>query len=315
MAADQQKARYVVLGDTKDIICKKTAYHSVMGQTIDHLTCHVRQYQDPAKPKPEWRKQVVLSKYQACGTDNNFTSTNKAPIQCLTLGANSFQSVVKTMNHYVHVVQKCLGRYINKKISSSSHLSPAKLAYDAEDFLHESGLVVNECIPTTLKEIEKNKQLKGMPGLVAAGAGGETLRPPKSKSDMFWTCITSFSHPQSNENFVDEIYGRLVRTHKWGMKGTNLMQWWGVECLMHRWSNDHQHIGTPIQFLTLTPTETLCLLTYITEQYTSNGRKHNCLKIQWPDLLNETVTNCLNSIYRSGGIIRHKTKSSFIRGG
>ena len=50
MAADQQKARYVVLGDTKDIICKKTAYHSVMGQTIDHLTCHVRQYQDPENP-------------------------------------------------------------------------------------------------------------------------------------------------------------------------------------------------------------------------------------------------------------------------
>ena len=214
MAADQQKARYVVLGDTKDIICKKTAYHSVMGQTIDHLTCHVRQYQDPAKHKPEWRKQVVLSKYQACGTDDNFTTTNKAPIQCLNFGGNSFQSVVKTMNHYVHLVHKCLGRYINKKISSSSHLPPIKLAFDVEDFLHESGLVVDEYILTTLQEIEKNKQLKGVPGLVAAGAGGEPLRSPKSKSDMFWTCITSFFHPQTSENFVDEIYGRLVRTHK-----------------------------------------------------------------------------------------------------
>ena len=80
MVTDQQKARYVVLGDTKDTICKKTAYHSVLGQTIDHLTCHVRQYQDPAKPKSEWRKQVVLSKYQACGTDDNFTTAHKAPI-------------------------------------------------------------------------------------------------------------------------------------------------------------------------------------------------------------------------------------------
>ena len=129
MATDQQKAKYVVLGDTKDIICKKTAYHSVLGQTIDHLTCHVRQYQDPAKPKPEWRKQVVLSKYQACGNDDNFSTTNKTPIQCLNFGGNSFQTVVKTMNQYVHLIHNCLGRYINRKISSSSHLSPRQHGY------------------------------------------------------------------------------------------------------------------------------------------------------------------------------------------
>ena len=291
----QQKARYVVLGDSKDIISKKTTYHSVLGQTIDHLTCHVRQYQDPTKPVTEWRKQVVLSKYQACGTDANFTTTNKMPIQCLNYGGKSFQSVISTMNQYVHRVHKCLERYINKKIipsSSSSHLPPGALAVDVEDFLHESGLVVNECIPTTLKEIEKNKQLKGVSEHVTA-AGGEPLRPPKSKSDMFWTCITSFSHPQTNENLLDEMYGRLVRTHRWGRKNTNLMQWWGVECLMHRWSNDNSRIATPTQILTLTPTETLCLLTYITEPYTSHGTKQNCLKIHWPDLLNDTVTKCL----------------------
>ena len=297
-AADQQqqKAKYVVLGDTKDIICKKTTYHSVLGQTIDHLTCHVRQYQDPTKPATEWRKQVVLSKYQACGTDANFTTTNKMPIQCLNYGGKSFQSVISTMNQYVHRVHKCLERYVNKKIipsSSTSRLPPDALAVDVEDFLHESGLVVNECIPTTLKEIEKNKQLKGVSEHAATAAGGEPLRPPKSKSDMFWTCITSFSHPQTNENLLDEMYGRLVRTHRWGRKNTNLMQWWGVECLMHRWSNDNSRIATPTQILTLTPTETLCLLTYITEPYTSHGTKHNCLKIHWPDLLNDTVTNCL----------------------
>ena len=291
-AADQQKARYVVLGDTKDILSKKTSFHSVLGQTIDHLTCHVRQYQDPAKPKAEWRKQVVLSKYQAAGTDADFTTTNKAPIQCLNFGGKSFQTVISTMNQYVFQIHKCLGRYINKKlISSSSCLSSGALAVDIEEFMHESGLVVNECIPSTLKEIEKNKQLKGVPE--HAVAGGEPLQPPKSKSDMFWTCITSFSHPQTNENLIDEMYGRLVRTHRWGEKGTNLMQWWGVECLLHRWSNDYQHIATPTQILTLTPTETLCVLTYITEPYSSNGRKHNCLKIHWPDLLNDTVTTCL----------------------
>ena len=291
-AADQQqKAKYVVLGDTKDILCKKTSFHSVLGQTIDHLTCHVRQYQDPAKPKAEWRKQVVLSKYQAAGTDADFTTTNKAPIQCLNFGGKSFQTVISTMNQYVYQIHKCLGRYINKKlIPSSSRVSSGTLAVDIEDFMHESGLVVNECIPSTLKEIEKNKQLKGAS---EHAAGGEALRPLKSKSDMFWTCITSFSHPQTNENLLDEMYGRLVRTHRWGEKGTNLMQWWGVECLLHRWSNDSQHIATPTQILTLTPTETLCLLTYITEPYSSNGRKHNCLQIHWPDLLNDTVSNCL----------------------
>ena len=160
MAADQQKARYVVLGDTRDIICKKTAYHSVMGQTIDHLTCHDRQYQDPANSKPEWRKQVVLSKYQACGTDENFTTAHKAPIQCLNFGGKSFQSVITTMDQYVNLVHKCLGRYITKKLSSSSHLPPVKLAIDVEDFLQESGLVVNECIPTTIQEIEKTNNYK-----------------------------------------------------------------------------------------------------------------------------------------------------------
>ena len=295
-SSDQlQKARYVVLGDSKDIICKKTTYHSVLGQTIDHLTCHVRQYQDPAKPATEWRKQVVLSKYQACGTDANFTTTNKMPIQSLNYGGKSFQSVISTMNQYVHRVHQCLKRYINRKIipSSSSRLPPGALAVDVEDFLHESGLVVNECIPTTLKEIEKNKQLKGLSE--HAAAGGEPLRAPKSKSDMFWTCITAFSHPQTNENLLDEMYGRLVRTHRWGHKNTDLMQWWGVECLMHRWSNDNSRVATPTQILTLTPTETLCLLTYITEPYTSNGQKHNCLKIHWPDLLNDTITNCLKA--------------------
>ena len=171
----QQKAKYVVLGDTKDIICKKTSFHSVLGQTIDHLTCHVRQYQDPAKPKTDWRKQVVLSKYQAAGTDADFTTTNKAPIQCLNFGGKSFQTVISTMNQYVYQIHKCLGRYIKKKlIPSSSRLSSGSLAIDIEDFMHESGLVVNECIPSTLKEIEKNKQLKGVPEH-ATVAGGEPL--------------------------------------------------------------------------------------------------------------------------------------------
>ena len=92
------------------------------------------------------------------------------------------------------------------------------------------------------------------------------------------------------------------------------MQWWGAECLMHKWSNDYQCIGTPTQFLTLTPTETLCLLTYITDPYTSNGRKHNCLKIQWPDLLNDTVTTCFNPHTEQGGSSDTKLKAHLSEG-
>ena len=177
------------------------------------------------------------------------------------------------MNNYVQVVHKCLGHYINKKISSSSHLlPPVTLAFDVEDFLHESGLVVDDCIPTTLQDNEKNKQLKGVPGLVAAGAaGGEPLRPPKSKSDMFRTRIPSFSHQQTNENVVDEMYGRLVRT-KLGGKGNKPYAVVRSGMSHAQMVKRSQRIGTPTQFITLTPTETLCILTYIREPYTSNGR-------------------------------------------
>ena len=92
------------------------------------------------------------------------------------------------------------------------------------------------------------------------------------------------------------------------------MQWLGVEYLMLRWSNDYQRIATTTQVLTLTPTETLCLLTYITEPYTSNRRKHNCLKIQWPDLLNDTVTNCLKAHTDQGGSSDTKLKAHLSEG-
>ena len=73
------------------------------------------------------------------------------------------------------------------------------------------------------------------------------------------------------------------------------MQWWGVECLMHRLSNNRQCLGTSTQLITLTPTETLCLLTYITDPYTSSGRKHKCLQTDWPDLLNDIIISCLKT--------------------
>ena len=83
---------------------------------------------------------------------------------------------------------------------------------------------------------------------------------------------------------------------------------------MHRWSNDYQPIASPTQILTLTPSKTLCLLTCITEPYTSNGRKHNCLKIQWPNLLNDTVTTSLKPHAEQGGASDTKLKAHLSEG-
>ena len=94
-----------------------------------------------------------------------------------------------------------------------------------KDFLQESILVVNQCIPTKLQEIEKTKHLRHPSGLIPSAAG-EPLLPPQSN--------TAFSHQQTGENITDEIYGRLVRICKWGKKGTSTMQWWGVDYTMHR---------------------------------------------------------------------------------
>ena len=73
------------------------------------------------------------------------------------------------MNHYVKLVHKFLGRYINRKISSSTTLPAHELALDVEDFLHEACLVVNQRVPTNLQEIEKNKQLKSLRKLASVG--------------------------------------------------------------------------------------------------------------------------------------------------
>ena len=182
-----------------DVICKKTAYHSVLGQTIDHLRCHARQYQDPTKPKDKSRKPLVLSKYQTCGSETHLNTTIKRPQQSMVFGGSSFQMVVKTTNHYVQLVHICLGHYINRTFSSSSSLT-AELALDITHFLHERGLVVNQCVPTTLQEIEKNTQIKSLPRLASAG---EPYLPPKSKSDRIWELITVYYHPQTGDNLVD----------------------------------------------------------------------------------------------------------------
>ena len=72
-----------------------------------------------------------------------------------------------------------------------------------------------------------------------------------------------------------------------------------MECLLHRWSNNGQALASSTQVISLTPAETLCLLTYITDLYTLFG-KTNCLKREWPHPTNYIINNCLTPTTQGG---------------
>ena len=90
------------------------------------------------------------------------------------------------------------------------------------------------------------------------------------------------------------MYGRLVRTHKWGHQSTWPVHWWGIECTVHRWSTSQGDLFQPSQNLSFTPNETLSFLTYITAPYTYDGAS-NCLKDEWASLLHEIVNSLKTS--------------------
>ena len=101
------------------------------------------------------------------------------------------------------------------------------------------------------------------------------LPAPMSKSDLFWTCIVTF-------------------IHKWGLTGTRPVEWWGIECTVHRWSHMQNTLMTLTQILTYIPTEMLSFLTYLILPCTMPGSS-NCLIREWPALLHDVIHNCLVS--------------------
>ena len=280
-ATDQQQqksASYVVLGE-KDEICKKTKPNSVFGQLVQHLVCNIRQYQDPARSPEEWRKQVVLSKYDTCSDDS--LNTSSSPTYSMAFGRQSFVILVKTMNAYVRSLHKSIEYYNN---GFEMALAPKKLAISMEKIFHQHGLLVNHSIPLQLSDIEQNKALKN------PLRNGVPLPAPIARGDLFWTLLCTFHHPQNKERCADEMYGRLVHTHKWGKPNTKPVQWWGIECTVHRWSTTQGNLFQPSQNLSFTPNETLAFLTYITAPYTYDGAS-NCLKEEWASLLHELVNS------------------------
>ena len=150
----QKTASYVVLGE-KDEICKKRKTHSVFGQLVQHLVCHIRQYQDPARSPEEWRKQVVLSKYETCADDT--LNTSSPPAYSMAFGKQSFVTLVKTINAYINSLHKSIECYND---GFDVALPPRQLAVAMEKVFHQHGLLVNQSIPLQLSEIEKNKALK-----------------------------------------------------------------------------------------------------------------------------------------------------------
>ena len=280
-ATDQQQqksASYVVLGD-RDEICKKTKPNSVFGQLVQHLVCNIRQYQDPARSPEEWRKQVVLSKYDTCSDDP--LNTSSAPAYSMAFGRQSFVTLVKTMNAYVKRLTNSV-EYYNDGFEMA--LAPKKLAINMEKIFQQHGLLVNHSIPLQLNDIEQNRALKN------PLRNGVPLPAPTARGDLFWTQLCTFFHPQTKEQCSDEMYGRLIRTHRWGKPNTKPIQWWGIECTVHRWSTTQGNLFQPSQNLSFTPNETLSVLTYITAPYTYD-RASNCLKEEWASLLHELVNS------------------------
>ena len=284
-ATDQQQQKspsYVVLGD-RDEICKKTKPNSVFGQLVQHLVCNIRQYQDPARSPEEWRKQVVLSKYDTCSDDP--LNTSSAPAYSMAFGRQSFVTLVKTMNAYVKRLTSSV-EYYNDGFEMA--LAPKKLAINMEKIFQQHGLLVNHSIPLQLNDIEQNRALKN------PLRNGVPLPAPTARGDLFWTQLCTFFHPQTKEQCSDEMYGRLVRTHRWGKPNTKPIQWWGIECTVHRWSTTQGNLFQPSQNLSFTPNETLSVLTYITAPYTYEGAS-NCLKEEWASLLHELVNSLTTS--------------------
>ena len=90
------------------------------------------------------------------------------------------------------------------------------------------------------------------------------------------------------------MYGCLVHTHKWGQQNTRAVNWWGIECMVHRWSTSQGDLFQPSQNISFTPNEVLSCMTYITTPYTYDGAS-NCLKEEWASLLHEIVNSLKTS--------------------
>ena len=255
----------------------------MFGKLVQHLVCNICQYQDPARSPEEWRKQVVLSKYDICSDDP--LNTSSPPAYSMAFGIQSIITLAKTMNAYVKSLHRSIEGYNDGGFELA--LPPKKLAAAMEKVFHQHGLLTNQCIPLQLSEIEKNKALKN------PLRNGVPLPAPTARGDLVWTKLCTFHHPQNKEQCIDEMYGRLVRTHKWGHQNTRPVEWWGIECTIHRWSTSQGDLFQPSQNLSFTPNEPLSFLTYITTPFSYTGGS-NCLKEEWSSLLHE-IANSLRA--------------------
>ena len=204
----------------------------------------------------------------------------------MAFGMGSFKIVVQTINNYITKLLSHLERCNTPQAPSKTTKTWwEQMALAIEKHLCETaGLVVGESIPTTLEDIEKMKNCKPPPATKTGKSSHKT-----KKQDIFWTVISQFPHPVTKKQTCkDEMYGILVRTSQWGKPKTDKRHWFGVKVVMQRQDTVQKELFRDNSILILQSQETLALLKYLTQPFTSIG-SHTLISQEWPELLNDVI--------------------------
>ena len=289
---DNSKGKYELLGKGVDEICSRFQSNSVLGPVSKILVCRVRQFQDPQVDASKWKNALELCKYDVYDSNRVYRVPQASinyPKQHMAFGMGSFKIVLQTINNYIKLLMSHLKRCpITQPTAHKSTRAWISMGLAIEIYLRDTtGLVVGQCIPTLQKEIQimKNQVLPQM-----SKPGGTTNI---SRDNIFWTIISQFPNPQTKKQTCkDEMYGVLVRTQQWGKPHTDKLQWFGVKIVMQRQDTALKELFKENSMLILHSQETLALLKYLTQPFTTPGSR-TLLSDVWPELLNDVVVEKL----------------------
>ena len=290
---DNNKGKYELLGKGVDEICSRFESNSVLGPVSKILPCRVRQFQDPQVDASKWKNALELCKYDVYDSDrvNRVPQTSiNYPKQHMAFGMGSFKIVLQTINNYIKLLMSHLKRcpFIQPTAHKSNSKAWIAMGLSIEKYLRDTtGLVVGQCIPTLQKEIQIMKD-QVLPQV--SKPGGTTNI---SRDNIFWTIISQFPNPQTKKQTCkDEMYGVLVRTQQWGKPHTDKLQWFGVKIVMQRQDTALKELFKDNSMLILHSQETLALLKYLTQPFTTPGSS-TLLSDVWPELLKDVVVEKL----------------------
>ena len=275
----QKKSTYVQLGET-DTISKRLTKDPVLTSMSQSLHCKIRKFEDLAIPPEDHKKSVVLFKTETCDGDE---TNNRPAIQSMTFSAKAFLNLILFVKTYVDSLRTCIEDY-----SSRSGNTPSPSEF--EKFFHKNkGMFVNESIPSAKYDVDENKKRNQKSSSLTMS--GE-ITTTKINTRAFWRQIVSFINPQTHLDTKDEVQGILTRTENWGITKDPLT-WWGITCIAHRIDEKTKELINNTSFLSLSPKETLALLTYIISPYIGSKKK-TCLQTNFPSLLNDLIKYAMN---------------------